>query len=164
MTPSTQVEKSGVHLTGVDSGWPTGAAIEPGYEKPGDGTDANPKATAVAAGVISDNGTDEIQTLTINGAPAGGDFTVKIGAGGSPSSAIPFSPTAAQVRTALEASADIGVGDVTVVGSTGGPFTITFVGALADKNVAALQLGTNSLTGGTTPAPAFATSTPGAPR
>lgn len=161
---SDQVEKSGVHLSGADSGWPVADAGEPGYEKAGDGTDALPHATAVSGGLIADNGTDEVETVTLTGVPTGGTFTVKQGAAGDPSDPIAFNATAAAFKTGLDASDDFATEDTTVTGNAGGPWTITFKGAHGDKNVAQLQLGTNSLTGGTAPAPAFATTTPGAPR
>jgi hypothetical protein len=49
------VEKSGVHITSADSGWPVGdTAVEPPYTKDGTGTDdeALPEALSVAGGVI----------------------------------------------------------------------------------------------------------------
>lgn len=161
---STQAEKSGVHLTGVDSGWPVGAESSPGYAKAGTGVDGLPHASAVAAGVIADTGVDEVQTITITGSPAGGTITVKLGGSGDPSDTIAFNASATAVRTALEGSDDIAPGDVSVTGANGGPWTITFGGTLADKNVAALQMGTNGLTGGTSPSATFATLTPGTPR
>lgn len=164
MPNSTNTEKSGVHLTGADSGWPTGNdATEPPYTKPGTGVDALPHASAVAGGVITDAGTDEVQLVTINGGPTGGTFTLKLGAGGAVTAGIGNNPTAAQVKAALVATADFDDADLDVTGATGGPFTVTFKGQYADKNVAAL-VATSSLTGGTTPAVVVSTSTPGAPR
>lgn len=159
--PSTSAEKSGVHLTGADSGWPTGAASEPGYEKPGDGTDDLPHASAVSAGLISDAGTDEVQTVTITGSPTGGTFTLTYA--GQTTGAIAYNASAATVQTALESLSNIGVGDVAVSGSAGGPYTVTFGGDLADKDVGQLT-STPSLTGGTAPSVAHATTTTGDPR
>lgn len=56
MAAQTHIEKSGVHITGVDSGWPTGAASEPLHVKNGNGTDGQPKAQSVAANLITDAG------------------------------------------------------------------------------------------------------------
>lgn len=56
MAAMTHPEKSGVHITGVDSGWPTGAASEPLHVKDGTGADPSPKAQSVAAGLITDAG------------------------------------------------------------------------------------------------------------
>lgn len=71
-----EVEKSGVHITGADSGWPVGnTSVEPPHTKAGDGTDPFPDATAVAAGKITDKGKDEVQKVTVTG-EAGGPYTV----------------------------------------------------------------------------------------
>ena len=54
-------EKSGVHLTGVDSGYPVATAddtAEPEPKKPGDGTDPHlaVKAVSVANGSVKQTG------------------------------------------------------------------------------------------------------------
>lgn len=55
---ATTTEKSGVHLTGADSGWPVAADAEPDPHKDGTGTDdaALPEAQSVAGGSITDDG------------------------------------------------------------------------------------------------------------
>ena len=45
---------------------------------------------------------------------------------GETTDGIAFNPTAAAVRTALEAIPTVGAGNVDVTGSTGGPFTVVF--------------------------------------
>lgn len=133
---------------------------------PSDVATATRRVAGVARATVIDNldpGTNEVQTVTVNGAPTGGSYTVKLGAGGDPSDAIAFDATAAAFKAALvDGSTDFGTVDVDVSGAAGGPYTITFKGQYASTNVSALALGTNSLTGGTTPAPAFATTTAGA--
>lgn len=52
---SIHVEKSGVHLTGADSGWPVGADTEP-HAKDGTGTDVAENALSVADHVVTDDG------------------------------------------------------------------------------------------------------------
>lgn len=53
---ATHPEKSGVHLTAADSGWPTGnVAVEPDFTKDGTGADPHPDAVSVAAGLITDD-------------------------------------------------------------------------------------------------------------
>ena len=93
--------------------------------------------------------TNEVQTATISGTPTGGTF--KLSFRGAESAAIAYNAAAATVQTALQALRSIGSGNVTVSGSAGGPYTITFVGALAGQNVPLLVLSDNSLTGGTSP-------------
>jgi hypothetical protein len=102
---------------------------------------------------------NEVQTVTISGAPSGGTFTLTYA--GQTTSAIAYNATAAAVEDALEALSNIEPGDVAVTGSAGGPYTVTFAGLLAATNVAAMTASGASLTGGTTPAVTVATATGG---
>lgn len=105
-------------------------------------------------------GTNEVQTITTTGVPTGGTF--RLAFGGFSTAAIAHTGTAAAIDTALEALASVGAGNVTCAG---GPLptgvTVTFSGTLAGQPVALLVVSDNSLTGGTTPAPAIARTTPG---
>lgn len=87
--------------------------------------------------------TDEVQTLTVGGS---GLTSFTITYSGQTTASLDDQATAADVQTALENLSNIGVGDVTVTGNAGGPWTVTFGGALADTNVAAM---TTTPTGGT---------------
>jgi hypothetical protein len=87
--------------------------------------------------------TDEVQTLTVGGS---GLTSFTITYSGQTTASLDDQATAAQVQTALEALSNIAPGDVTVTGSAGGPWTLTFGGTLADTNVAAV---TTTPTGGT---------------
>jgi hypothetical protein len=110
--------------------------------------------------VTAGAGRSEVQTVTISGAPTGGSFTLTFD--GATTGAISFDATAAAVQTALEGLATIGAGNVAVTGGPGPgtPWTVTFTGALAVTDVPQMTA-TSSLTGGTTPAVAVATSTAG---
>lgn len=93
---------------------------------------------------------NESQTLAIGGATAG-TFTLALDFEGlsATTSAIAFNATAATIQTALEALRPIKAGNVTVSGSVGGPFTISFSpGTLANANLPLLTR-TDSTTGGT---------------
>ncbi len=105
--------------------------------------------------------TDEVQTLTISGTPAGGNFKLRFR--GYNTGVIAYNASAADVDTALEALASIGTGGVTCAGGPlpGTPVTITFAGQLADQNVPTIAVVDSALTGGTTPAAAVAVTTPG---
>lgn len=103
-------------------------------------------------------GVNEIQTVTITGTPTGGTFTLTFS--GATTSAIAYNASSATVLAALIALATIGTGNVTVSGSAGGPYTVTFVNDLAAADVNLLTA-TGSLTGGTAPAVAIVESTPG---
>lgn len=114
--------------------------------------------TATSLFAPYDPETDEVQSVTITGAPTGGTFTLTFD--GDTTVAIDHLATAATVQAALIALADIGVGDVSVSGPAGGPWLVTFTGALASTNVDAMTA-TPSLTGGTSPGVTIATVTAG---
>lgn len=102
--------------------------------------------------------TDEVQTVTITGAPTGGTFDLTFA--GQTTAAIAYNATAATVQAALAALSNIGAGNVTVTGNAGGPYTVDFVGTLANTDVAQMTA-TSSLTGGTSPGVTIATTTAG---
>lgn len=94
----------------------------------------------------------EVETLTINA--TGGTYTIT--AKGVTTAAIAYNAAASVIQTALEAI--YGVGNVTVTGSAGGPYTVTWNEDLGD--VAAPTTNAGSLTGGAGTA-AFTTPTGG---
>lgn len=103
--------------------------------------------------------TAEVQTVTITGTPTGGTFTLTFD--GETTGPIDFDATNTEVDTALEALSNIGVGEVTVTGGPGpgSAFTVTFSTALG--NVPQMTASGAGLTGGTAPAVAVTTATPG---
>lgn len=104
----------------------------------------------------------EVQTVTESGTPTGGTFTLgwpSMLGGYDVTVPIAQAATAATVQTAVDAI--LGAGNSVVTGSAGGPWTITYAGELATRDVSPPILITNSLTGGTTPSVAIATTTPG---
>jgi hypothetical protein len=103
-------------------------------------------------------GNNEVQTATISGSPTGGSFTLTFG--GQTTAATAYNATAATLQTNLEALSTIGSGNVSVSGSAGGPYTITFQNDLGYTNVAAMTAA-NTFTGGSSPSIAIATSTGG---
>lgn len=112
------------------------------------------------------NGTNEVDTLTIQTSTSAGTFTLTT-AGGRTTAPITWSATdatlIADIDAKLEALSAIGTGGVTVAAGTGssgiGTYTITFTGKNAASDAALLSIGTNSLTGGT--APTITTTTAG---
>ena len=107
----------------------------------------------------------EVQTLFVDG--DGGTYTLEFGS--QTTAPIPFSASAAEVETALEALASIGGagGSVQVTGGPGGPgaatpYTITFGGSLANTDVAAIATDASLLTGDGANA-TIATAVPGGP-
>ncbi len=69
--------------------------------------------------------------LVLGGAGLGGTFTVSYG-GQTTSGLSPTTTTAAQLQTALRGLSSIGANNVNVSGNTGGPYTITLAGTLAN--------------------------------
>jgi hypothetical protein len=88
-------------------------------------------------------GTKEKQTITPS-AGAGGTFTLSFTEGsGTPTTTAPIAAegSAADVEAALAALGAIGgAGNVDVTGPNGGPWTVEFAGALADRDVAAIAV------------------------
>jgi hypothetical protein len=104
---------------------------------------------------------NEVQTVTITGTPTGGTFTLTYA--GQTTAAIAYNAAAAAVKAALVALSNIGSADVAVTGGPGPgtPWVVTFQGNLADTDVAQMTANSAGLTGGTSPAVAVTTTTPG---
>jgi hypothetical protein len=105
-------------------------------------------------------GQDEIQRLTITGTPTGGTFQLVFST--QTTAAIAFNATAAQVQTALEGLAAIGVGEVACSGGPlpGSTVDIRFQNALGGLNIGVITT-VGAFTGGSAPAASISTPTPG---
>jgi hypothetical protein len=99
-------------------------------------------------------GTAEVQTVTITGGPTGGTFTLTYS--GQTTATIAPNAVGATVQTALNNLSNLD--GVTVSGSAGGPYTVTF--PIAMGNPAQMTASGAGLTGGTTPSVGVATTTP----
>jgi hypothetical protein len=99
---------------------------------------------------------NEVQSVTV--AASGGSFTLAFK--GEASGEIPFSATATEVQTALEAIPALGAGQVAVSGALGGPWSVQFTGSRGGQDVPELSADASSLTG-SEPSAAVATTTPG---
>lgn len=125
---------------------------------------ASPGATLTVSGLTKgvqyylDHGTDEVQTLTITGTPTGGTFSLSYD-GTVVASAVAYNASGATLQTALESF--FGVGNVTVSGSAGGPYTVTFKNTYGAMDATLLVLSTNAFTGGTSPNMTIVETTPG---
>lgn len=109
---------------------------------------------------VPGNGTSAVQTLTTTGTPTGGTFKLRFD--GFDTAAIAYNASAATVQAALRALPNIGSAGVNCAGGalpTG--VTITFADVLAKLLVPVITVADNSLTGGSSPAPAIANTTPG---
>lgn len=103
----------------------------------------------------------EVQTVTISGTPTGGNFTLTLA--NKTTSNIAHNAASSAVQSAIASLPNVGSGNVTVTGSAGGPYTVTFGGSLENKDIPQMTANSSGLTGGTNPAVAVATTTPGAP-
>lgn len=119
-------------------------------------------STVLARGTVLGELTagNDVQTVTITGAPTGGSFTLTLN--GQTTAAIAWNATAADVVAAIAALRGVGTGNVS---ATGGPFpgtgvVVTFTGALGNQAVN-IMTATAAFTGGTAPAVAVAHTTTG---
>jgi Flp pilus assembly protein TadG len=80
---------------------------------------------------------NEVQTVTVTNATSG-TYTLTFAntTTSATTSAIAYNATAAVVQAALESLSTIGAGNVSVAGAVGGPYTVTFIGALGNLDVA----------------------------
>lgn len=101
-------------------------------------------------------GAEEVQTATVGGSGLT-SFTLTLN--GQTTAAIPAAAVGADLQSALEALSNVEPGDLTVTGSSGGAWTITFsaTGQYADEDVPAI---TSTPTGGSGTV-TMATTTPG---
>lgn len=101
-------------------------------------------ATAPAQPACGSVGSSEVQTVTIGGTPTGGSFTLTFQ--GNTTAPIVYNAASTVVQAALQSLPSIGTGNVTVTGSTGGPYTCTFAGELAELNLPAMTADATGLT------------------
>ena len=96
---------------------------------------------AVTTTTQGGGGNNEVQVVTLSNTTGG---TFRLGFGGQTTTDLAWNASTSAVDTALEALS--GAGTISVSGSAGGPYTITFTGAYANQNVATLHYRTNDLT------------------
>jgi hypothetical protein len=133
-----------------------------GYSMIGARTSANTGDVGWGMGYGKYSGNDT-QRLVLNGGPTGGTFTLTFTGSvahtiaGQTTAGISFNAAPIDVQTALEALAGIDLGDVSVYGNSlpAGPLAIEFRGQYANLAMNALTGNGASLTGGSSPAPAF---------
>lgn len=114
-------------------------------------------------GIVAGGVTNEIQTLTVTGAPTA--FAPTLGfKGRTMALASAASFTAAAIQALLESIPTIGLGQVACTGGPlpGTPIVCTFQRKLGGQNVPLLTTAGTTFTAGTTPAFAAAETTPGA--
>jgi len=107
------------------------------------GQEANSYDISVATLKNGVAGTNEVQTVTISGTPSAGTFTLSYGS--QTTAAIAYNAAASAVDSALEALSNIPAGGVTVTGSAGGPYTVTFTGELSYTDVSQLVINDSGL-------------------
>jgi hypothetical protein len=111
-------------------------------------------------GVGSGAGTNEVQSVTLTGAPTGGTFTLTFD--GETTGPIAYNAIGSAVQAALLALPSLRTGDVVVTGGAGGPYTVTWGLDFSEQDVEALTASGASLTGPGSPyTVTIATPTPG---
>jgi hypothetical protein len=95
-------------------------------------------------------GQNDVQSLPLIGTGLSGTYTINYGGFGN-TAAIPETATAAQVQEFLEEVTGIGAGNIQVTGATysatGGTYTVTAIGALANASQTLATVNTAGLTG-----------------
>jgi hypothetical protein len=96
-------------------------------------------------------GSNEVQTLTVTGAPTGGTYTLTFD--GETTAAIPYNATAADVKDALDDLPGVNYSDVTTAGGPhpGTAITVAFGGQYEMVNVPQMTASSAGLTGGSSP-------------
>lgn len=146
------------------SGTMMGQALTESFTMTGSPTDiaplpVDPRAVSVFVGNNAGT-TNEVQQITTTGTPTGGTFTLTYD--GQTTGNLAFNASAANVQAALVLLPNIGANNVVCAGGAlPTAITITFQGALAGLDVSQITLGTNALTGGSTPTVVPVTNTPG---
>lgn len=109
-------------------------------------------------------GANEAQTITVSGTPAGGTFVTRLL---GIDITLNYNDTSTLAQTAINTALAAAYGTGYTVTVSGGPLpgtdlTVTFSGSeVSGRDIPVMTLTTNSLTGGTSPNVAYATTTPG---
>lgn len=118
-------------------------------------------------------GTNVAAGCTITAIPSGTAVTLSANSSGTgaqsltfsgtPVASIPFNATAGDVQAILQNLNNIGNGNVSCSGGPlpGTPVIVTYQGALGNLPLRLMTLGTNAMTGGSSPVPSFAHTTLG---
>jgi hypothetical protein len=143
---------------GVTIDWATVTA-EASDRTLGDGTVIKAGAKGLEFGtVLCAIAIAEVQTVTVNGSPTGGTYTLKVTGGTVETPTIAYNAAASAVQAAIRTLGG-SYAQAVVAGSAGGPYTVTFPTGSGDVTV--LVIGTNGLTGGSSPTVAVTTPTAG---
>lgn len=119
-------------------------------------------AQGQALGCVQVAAQNEVATLTVSGSPTGGTFTPVL-TFDKPYSlgALAYNISTANFQAALVAAVPEFDGNVTVTGTAGASYVVTFGTNLADQRIGGLFAVTAALTGGTSPTAAWARTTRG---
>lgn len=118
---------------------PQGVSETTGYPLPAGEEIVIPVDSPSKIHIVATPAGNSQQVVTLSGMGPGDTFTLAFE--GATTSGIEYDATAATVKSALEALATIGAGNVDVTGSAGGPYTVEFKGTFAKRDVS-LMAGT----------------------
>lgn len=101
------------------------------------------------AEVVDGSGTNEIHSISTNGATAG-TFTLTFdnGSFARTTAALPYDATPGEIQSALEALTSVGAGNVQVTGPVGGPWQIEYVADFAAADQVLIRLDGSNLNAG----------------
>jgi hypothetical protein len=112
---------------------PQGVSQDTGYPLPAGEEMVVPIDNPSKVYVVAVPAGNSQQVVTLAGAVPGDTFTLTFD--GSTTTDIAVDAAAGDVEDAMETLATIGVGNVTITGDAGGPYTIEFTGVLAKRDV-----------------------------
>lgn len=118
-------------------------------------------APVTASAALLTGGTNEVQVITVTGTPNAGNFSLTYA--GQTTGNLLWNATGATVQTAVRLLSNITTDKATVTGNAGGPYTVTFVKALAGVDVAQMTGADVDLAGGGPYAVTVETTIPGVP-
>lgn len=139
--------KSGIPTETID-GYEDQKVLQPGtiIAKITTGDDAG-KVGVFDRGTPTNEGNE---VIVITRTATGGTTDFSLDGAGPVTGAVVEATTAAQLKAILEGLPNVNVGDITVTGAAGGPFTVTFVaGPYAGVNAPDLDVDDTNATGGT---------------
>jgi len=90
-----------------------------------------------------------VQVLTVTGAPTGGTFIIKLA--NASTSAMTYDESASDIQTALRLIDPFTTDTLVVMGSAGGPWTLTWPATSDRQNIPPVTIDARLLTGGTSP-------------
>ena len=114
---------------------PESVTPETGFELPAGEEVSIPIEDASKISVVCTPEGNSSQMVTLSSTAPGDTFTFTLTLDGHTTTALSTSASNTDVQTALLALPNIGAGNCSVIGDAGGPYTVTFIGELAGRDM-----------------------------